>query len=623
METKTRPFSIYLLKQGFGPENGLADNHKLEPADADDLPEGAKLFILDAQPKPPWWSEYFSIKDDIKQEFKGALVFIPVDGRCFAISFGSVLHHLRDTAYEYDFGLRVTLNSLDPKELKSADMIDPGNARRKRTQVPASTELTYLDFDGNSEIIKSLTGKVKKEYQKLFKNATGSAALKVSLKISPDELPKICANLLELYDKEDYKTSFPNIQNIAPVKDPTKIDELDQHLLAAFREKSDGVLLSIPDIIDYRDNTCCLFNGDERASDVYPDITIEALYDFLGEGFDYKALTIEDLKAYRMLLTDAEGRPDKSYSIYRSLIMDTAIDKDDAVYHLCDGSWYRVEKSFIERIKKYLDDRCEASELCAYNHDDEKNGIKVYSEEKYNAGVPIWNKSYICLDQTNISPPGHTQIEPCDIFTAKKDDGASCGVRAWLYYIKISTRSSHLSHLFNQGVNSVELISEEEQFRANFLQLIKDRLAGNDEETYLKPVHSRDLKVVFAIVTHKNAAGKSDNLPLFSKISLMRSMQRLSLYRVQSALTYIRDESPKKHAHPKYHDLNVEIRLNDAGKREVFPIDGQGVDVNLPVKGCCKAVKEAVVGSRFKISVRKSDEGEIRSFHSWPFEAIA
>jgi len=52
-----------------------------------------------------------------------------------------VFHHLKDTTYEYDFGLRVTLNSLDPHELKSADMVAPGVARRKRTQVPLSTEL--------------------------------------------------------------------------------------------------------------------------------------------------------------------------------------------------------------------------------------------------------------------------------------------------------------------------------------------------------------------------------------------------------------------------------------------------------------------------------------------------
>src|SRR3546814_17460095 len=105
---------------------------------------------------------------------------------------------MKDEAYEYDFGLIVTLNSVDPKELKSADMIEPGPARRRRTQVPVSTELTYLDFDGNSEIIKSLTGKVKAEYKDLFSNATGSASLKISMRIDPRELAERCERLLAL-----------------------------------------------------------------------------------------------------------------------------------------------------------------------------------------------------------------------------------------------------------------------------------------------------------------------------------------------------------------------------------------------------------------------------------------
>src|SRR6266545_3915354 len=242
---KSRPFSIYLLKTGQNETNSLKDDHELEPSEADNLPPGASLYILDSDRTPPWWRAYFQVQEELFQEHKGALVFLPVADRCFALSFGQVFHHLNDASYEYDFGLRVTLNSLDPKELKSADMVEPGVARRKRTQVPVSTELTYLDFDGNSEIIKSLTGKVKEEYEELFKNATGSSALKVSLKLEPNKLPDICGILLELYGKEDYKAAFPNIQNIAPVKDPDQIAVLDEALLESLREKDGRVTLTI------------------------------------------------------------------------------------------------------------------------------------------------------------------------------------------------------------------------------------------------------------------------------------------------------------------------------------------------------------------------------------------
>lgn len=619
---KTRPFSIYLLKPEFDQENALATGHKLEAVKATELPEGASLYIMDADPKSPWWVDYFGVSKKIKQELKSAIIFLPVGKRWFVISFGQVVHHLNDYAYEYDFGLRVTLNSLDPKELKSADMVDPGNARRKRTQVPVSTELTYLDFDGNTEIIKGLTGKVKPEYKELFKNATGAAALKVGLKITPDKLPAICESLLDLFEKDDFKKSFPNIQNIVPVKDPSEAQKLNEILIHALREKDSSVTLTIPDIVDYRDNTCCVFIGNNGVSDVYPDISIEGLFEFWGDDFDYASLTMEELKSYRMLLTDADGNGQKSYGVHRSLIMDAKTSEDGVVFHLCDGNWYRVEKSYVERLKLYLDEKCEPTDLCAYSHDEIKNGVFVYSEGKYNADISVWNSKYICLDQTDISPSGTTEIEPCDIYCAKEDTTSKCGYRGWMYYIKISTRSSHLSHLFNQGLNAVELISQEQESKNKLHKLISDRLHGNDAHAYLNPISEREFRIVFGVITHKDASLKSDNLPLFSKISLMRGMQRLHLYRIPCALTFIPDGSSKKDGHPKYIDIIVEIFAGLGGKAEARPIDGQGLDVTVAIKGCPKAVRNGAIGTRYKIRVRKLKSGEFASFHNWPFEQV-
>jgi uncharacterized protein (TIGR04141 family) len=117
--SRARSFSIYLLKEGFDATNCLKEGHNLEAAHAANLPENAKLYILDADRRPPWWKNYFGIQEDLWQEYKGAIVFLPVNNRCFALSFGQVFHHFADAAYEYDFGLRVTLNSLDPMSLRA------------------------------------------------------------------------------------------------------------------------------------------------------------------------------------------------------------------------------------------------------------------------------------------------------------------------------------------------------------------------------------------------------------------------------------------------------------------------------------------------------------------------
>lgn len=619
---KSRPFSIYLLKPDFNAGNSLREGHGLKAADAAHLPEGCSLFILNTAPHPPWWKGYFGVAESLLQEQKGALVFMPVGERWFALSFGQVFHHLDERAYEYDFGLRVSLNCLNPRLLKSADMLSPGDARRKRTQVPISTELTYLDFDSNSEIIKSLTGAVKPEYAELFKNATGAASFKVSLKLEPNQLPAICETLLELYESGEYVQAFPNIQNIAPINDPVEVAPLDAALLLAFRTKDVNLKLGIPDIVDYRDNTCCVFQTAGGTSEVEPDVSLDALYEFLADNFDINTASLDDLRSWRMLLTDAEGKPATSYQLLRALIFDHEPAGEGVVYHLCEGKWYKAQKAYVDRLHEYLDAKCEDTDLCPYDHDDIKNTHLVYSEGAYNEAVPKWNGSILCLDKTDISPAGNTAIEPCDLYRVVDDPTANGGLRAIFYGIKISTRSSQLSHLFNQGLNAVELLRLEDASRTKIKALISERLGANDETRYHAPIDASEFKVTFGVITRRDKNQLSRNLPLFSKISLMRNMQKLDLYRIPTALTFIQDNSAMKDGYSKYPTVLVEIVDSGGGQQEVRALPGQGIDPALKIGRCPKAVKEAEIGSRFKIMVKTADDGSLSSYHGWPHEAV-
>jgi uncharacterized protein (TIGR04141 family) len=71
--TKSRPFSIYLLKAGYDDTTSLKTDHNLEVAPATNLPENATLYILDADPKTPWWKNYFGVEGDLRQQYKGRL----------------------------------------------------------------------------------------------------------------------------------------------------------------------------------------------------------------------------------------------------------------------------------------------------------------------------------------------------------------------------------------------------------------------------------------------------------------------------------------------------------------------------------------------------------------------
>jgi uncharacterized protein (TIGR04141 family) len=525
---KSRAFSIYLLKEGYDAANALREDHALDDGiSAQSLPEGAMIFVLDSAPRPPWWKSYFSVEKNLTQMNKGALVFLPVGGRCFALSFGHVAHNLIDASYEYDFGLRVTLNSLDPHKLKSTDTLDPGAAKRQRTQLPIESELTLFDFDRDSTILRSLTGKVRDEHKELFRHATGGSNLRISTDVEADGLAALCEKLLDLYQSEEYKAAFPEIQNIVPVRDPAQIKALNGRLMEGFHTRNPDLNITVPEIINYSDNLYAAFAGGGR-SRVYDDVYIGRFYEYLDEhGSDLNAMGVDDLRRHALVLTDEDGNSRDRYSIFKSLVFDTTLEGSEGeTFHLCEGSWYRIDDTYIARLSAYLDPLCTDSDLPPYDHP---------SEGDYNAAVAAGDTAIACLDKRNMSPDGQTAVEPCDLL-AMRD-----GVAAF-YHVKVSTLSAQLSHLFNQGVNAVELMRLEPQAIDKLEALIREVLSGDDADALITLVRDRKYRIVFGIVTRKDPAAQSLNLPLFSRISLLRSMKALQLMDVPGRVIFIADQ---------------------------------------------------------------------------------
>ena len=89
------------------------------------------------------------------------------------------------------------------------------------------------------------------------------------------------------------------------------------------------------------------------------------------------------------------------------------------------------------------------------------------------------------------------------------------------------------------------------QSRNKLKKLIRERLNGNDEKAFLTPIDQEKFKVIFAIITHKPKVKKSANLPLFSRISLMRNFKALKLMSVAVGFGFVEDQSVRKAANKK------------------------------------------------------------------------
>lgn len=454
---KKRNFSVYLLKKGFNATNSLKDKHKLSPLkeEGTNLPPGSSLFYSVFPNKEPWWKGYWGISQDIKTNSANALVFLPVQDRFFAVSFGSAYHNLKDEAYEYNFGLLCTLNCLDPEKIKSTDILSPETAKRERIQLPNATNLAVFDFNKDESILKRLTGSVKDEFKDLFKSVTGADSFHFSTPCKPDELTDLCSKLLTIYTSDEYKKNFPDILSISAVKDPALIEELNKSLEKDFSSKSIDLTLSIPAIIDYSTAFYIQYKAKRATSEKFEDVFIDDYRLFLEEK-GLEGIPVSDLKAHSLNVYDEDERLLQSFSVFKSILYDCQLDGD--TYHLCEGNWFKVNHNFIVRMKAELDKAfLEDHEIlceCNKSREDECNN------EAFEQSQP--EKLVFCLDKKTISPKGYDAIEPCDLIVCENKT-------VELIHNKISTRSFSLSHLFNQGYVSMMMLRQNSEAKKIFL----------------------------------------------------------------------------------------------------------------------------------------------------------
>lgn len=525
---KSRNFSVYLLKHGFNADNSLKDEHNLTRLEEDEtnIPDGGVMYYGQSQTTPPWWKAYWGINQELWQSSVGAIVFLPVNDRWFAITFGSSYHNLKEKSYEYDFGIRTTLNSLDPEKIKSTDLLVPETAKRQRIQIPNASNLTYFDFNKDESIVKRLTGAVKGEYADLIRNATGSTSLKFATSCQPHELVALCSRLLDIYSLRDYEASFPDLQNITPVKDPDLINSLEAKLLEDYINCSPNLTLAIPEIIDYSTNFKVKYRGASRMSEEFDDVFIGNYRNYLNEW----GVVVDDVvifSKHTLNVYDENDHSLQSYSIYKSLLFDCALN--GKTYHLCEGSWYEISSDFIIKLKEELDpifiDRHDV--LCECNQRLEGE----YNEEASN--VASEELDVCCLDKKSIAPQGQKAVEPCDLIALN-------GEHAELMHNKISTRSSMLSHLFNQGVNSVILLMQNTEAKNKLKELV-------DSENLKSRIDRDSYHVTYGIISNKRRDMKSDSLPIFSRISLLRCVRNLKLMRIPVSVYLIKDNVERKH----------------------------------------------------------------------------
>ena len=203
--------TIFLVKSGLK-EADVLDGEASADCDAIDIRLGDRsvgtLYAKQTPITPPSWLKFFagsaSKHPRLRRASVSAAYITRADGRLFAIVFGQGRHLLKGGVYEERFGLRVTLNSVDPDSLRSVDVstldANPFHGTRQ-----ASREAPLGEFGVNldQDILRAVTGRPVDE--KLGTRMAGVDSLSVRVRVSLTTLPALLKRYLGRSEDVGYR----------------------------------------------------------------------------------------------------------------------------------------------------------------------------------------------------------------------------------------------------------------------------------------------------------------------------------------------------------------------------------------------------------------------------------
>jgi Family of unknown function (DUF6119) len=204
-KNKSRTLTIFLLKDSFHePEQIFKRSEELtELPLARNAVDLGSLFIQPSNDRLPAWVSLFSgmLRLDLNMVRNASTAAVWL--------------------LDEDFGLRVTLNSVDPNKIKAIDRMTLDSVAQQ-TRIQASQEATMSEFglDVEQDLLRAVTG-VPIDAS-LGQRFTGRDALQVVVPITLGQIPGLLSRFLEEFAKQDYKIRFPWIEQIHEIDDAIK-----------------------------------------------------------------------------------------------------------------------------------------------------------------------------------------------------------------------------------------------------------------------------------------------------------------------------------------------------------------------------------------------------------------
>lgn len=515
-KARKEKLSIYLAKEGCSDEGDLLKiEDAKEPIALEVGGSQVTLYVKRETPKPPpTWTKLFSSAFDLppnifgSTQTVGAAAIFRHGNRTYILTFGSGYHLLRTESVERDFGLRVTLSSVDPDKLRSVDKASyDDNPLNSRTQSSTEVDIFELQMDSELEMLYAVTGVSRVPI--FGSHVTGRDALTIAVDTNLAGIPSILDEAFKRYTGA-LPPEFEWVDNIRRVKDSGVIAVLDSCLDDELSAQRDALLwLGEPEIVDWESQVGYSF-------DMYSNtprhvvLRIEELAAYLQAH--KRKMDVDTLKSQLIHVNNSEYESTRSWTAYRCLYVELALGEER--YMLRNGLWFQAEPDFVALIDTYIKDIEKYSlQLPPY---------AVDREDLYNEALANSDAAFSLMDKKNTKLGGrYDKIEFCDLVRNGTD----------LIHVKYYRSSGTLSHLFAQGFVAAEAFVKDEEFRFKLNEKLPASIKLKDPK--VRP-EAGGYTVVYAIATTKTLP---TDLPFFSKVTLRNAMKTLRAlgYNVQLA----------------------------------------------------------------------------------------
>jgi uncharacterized protein (TIGR04141 family) len=516
---KLEKLSIYLAKNRDAADVDLVRIEKARiPLELSISNGQATLYVKkELPPHLPSWTKFLTANQNLPEDIFGyssnigALLIVRLSRYVFVLTFGSGYHLLKNFSIERDFGLRVTLNSVDPDKLRSLDKANYDHkALNSRTQSARDVDIFELEIDSEMDIVYAVTGASKVAI--FGSHVTGRDALTINSEIDLNQLSELLNESMLRYSMA-LPDKFSWIDNVGRVKDIDLIAVLEMELNDALASPPDesNFWLGEPEIVDWETQIGYSFDLHQKTPR-HVLLQLDSLSNYLLEK--NSSINVESLKQQTIHINDSNYQSFKQWTAYQCLYAEIKIGSEQ--YILRNGIWYLVDTDFIKKIDLYLSTiDSYPVELPVYSHD---------REEEYNLHVSETDNTFDLLDKKNISIGGpYDKIEFCDLIKDGRD----------LIHVKYYRSSSTLSHLFAQGCVAALTFIRDSEFRKKLNGKLPTSIKLIDFYARPKPEMYR---IVFAIATKKKLPIE---LPFFSKVTLKNSIQTLRSLNYQVELATI------------------------------------------------------------------------------------